>query len=449
VQREPEASKESEASSGVLTVPEAEASESDLWRWFIALVSAGAASDAVVIGQELESRRPANPQVLLGLASARRAAGECAAALDLAGRAAVAGANQCAVALVRAEAYLDEGDFERAFDQAEISVSGNPDDPIARQIEVRCLLSLGRYTESSQAAATLVGMSPGLAQNHWLLSVAREKLGDLPGAIAAQREVIRLASDSGQTLRLGELLVSAGERREGIETLAAAAEARPGDLALRERITLLVDHGGFQANRAATGLILIASCALGFGIVVIAAMIAVRIAKRRSYSSSVRTALREWSHRRGHGISATVWMLLGAALFLSVILPLLIYSLTASSVGFILILPGIASAFVAMYQYQRDLPRTYIRPSTEGPPGDCQCDSPNVVAYTSEAAESYSAHLNPLAVYPVRGFQTLKCEDTLVTWLARRGNRGIAYIVRLPDQPRAEELSSDYNGAYL
>jgi Flp pilus assembly protein TadD len=89
-------------------------------------------------------------------------------------------------------------------------------------------LEAGQLAAAAEEYGKALAAEPGDADAWANLGVARERLGDRPGAEAAYRKAIALAPEAPRPrYNLGTLLAQRGEVKEGIEQLGAAARLAP------------------------------------------------------------------------------------------------------------------------------------------------------------------------------------------------------------------------------
>ena len=141
----------------------------------------------------------------------------------------------------RPAAALDH--FERFVARASgaITPASEGPDPVlyARRRVAFCQLAAGRNAEAAEGFRRILRNRPDHADTQFSLADALAGLGDLPGAIAAQREACRLRRDDPRySWKLGSLLLAARDPVAAEGPLRRGGEGRPSSAAGRYNLAV-------------------------------------------------------------------------------------------------------------------------------------------------------------------------------------------------------------------
>lgn len=183
------------------------------------LLIAGTPAEALQHFEDLRRRRPADPDVLLGLARSRRRLGSAAAAREILDALLAQHPDRVDVLTERGELALDEGDVAAAESWLRRAVRLAPYDQTATTQLRQALKKQGKQAEARKCEDRL-----------------RQIQADLKRLDAISKAVMTAPNDAALRCEGGILFLRSGEAAEGVRWLETAVRLAPGYRAAHEAL---------------------------------------------------------------------------------------------------------------------------------------------------------------------------------------------------------------------
>jgi len=220
-----------EAKSVYLRLLEDSPSSPAIWKEAAEVALAlGEASQAEVWFERANALAPSDAAAMIGAARAAAMQGKSRVALKRAQSAFQLAPQDTKVLTGLGEILAGEGKLEKAIQVYDRALQSSDQDPKVRLARSRLLVLTGQQMEAIADLEQLLEEYPDLHQGWSLLAEAKERNGDLPGALGASQRAVRIAPRTCvYQVQLGRISRLSGQLDQALDVLSRAQGAFPDD----------------------------------------------------------------------------------------------------------------------------------------------------------------------------------------------------------------------------